>query len=135
MFKSLLDQPSAYKKDSLRVYDSILGLAHQVDQAWVEAGNQTLHTKCSLAKNIVIAGMGGSALPGRIIRSIDQYILNVPLEIVTNYRLPNYVDKNSLVILSSYSGDTEETISAAYDALARKARTFVITSGGTILAF
>ena len=134
MFKSILDQPSAYKKDSLRVYDSILGLAHQVDQAWVEAGNQTLHTKCSLAKNIVIAGMGGSALPGRIIRSLDQYILNVPLEIVTNYRLPNYVDKNTLVVLSSYSGNTEETLSCAHDALARRAKIFIVTSGGKLLA-
>lgn len=135
MFKSLLDQPDAYKKDSLRVYDSILGLVHQVDQAWVEAGSQTLHTKCSLAKNIVIAGMGGSALPGRIIRSLDQYILNVPLEVVTNYRLPNYVDKNTLVILSSYSGNTEETLSCGQDALARQAKIFIVTTGGKLLDY
>lgn len=135
MFKSLLDQPSTYKKDQHYVYDAILGLSNQVDQAWVEAGNQTIHTKCSLAKNIVIAGMGGSALPGRIIRSLDQYILNVPLEVVTNYRLPNYVDKNTLVILSSYSGDTEETLSCAHDALTRQAKVFVITTGGKLLAY
>ena len=135
MFKSLLDQPDAYKKDSLRVYDSILGLAHQVDQAWVEAGNQTLHTKCHLAKNIVIAGMGGSALPGRIIRSLDQYLLNLPLEVVTNYRLPNYVDKNTLVVLSSYSGNTEETLSCAHDALARQAKIFIVTTGGKLLDY
>lgn len=135
MTKSILDNPQTYKIDSLKVYDSIVGLPFQVEQAWVEAGNQTLHTKCQLAKNIVLAGMGGSALPGRIVRSLDQYILNVPLEIVTNYRLPNYVNKDTLVILSSYSGNTEETISAAHDALARKAKIFVITTGGALLAF
>ncbi len=135
MFKSLLDQPDTYKLDHQKVYESILGLPHQVEQAWVEVSNQTLHTKCSLAKNIVIAGMGGSALSGRIIRSLDQYLLNVPLEVVTNYRLPNYVDKNTLVILASYSGNTEETVSAGHDALARGAKIFVIATGGILLSF
>lgn len=134
MFKSILDQPDTFKNDSLKIYESILGLPGQIEQAWVQISNQTLHAKCSLAKNIVIAGMGGSALSGRIIRSLDQYILNVPLEVVTNYRLPNYVDKNSLVILSSYSGNTEETISACHDALGRGAKIFCITTGGSLLS-
>ncbi len=135
MFKPLLDQSDVYRIDRSRVYDSILALGDQVEQAWVEASNQTLHSKCNLAKNIVISGMGGSALSGRIIRSLDQYILNVPLEIVTNYRLPNYVNKSSLVILSSYSGNTEETLSAAHDALTRGATIFIITTGGKLLDF
>jgi len=135
MFKSALDQPAIYKLDRSKIYESILGLPDQVEQAWVEGSNQTLHTKCHLAKNIIIAGMGGSALSGRIIRSLDQYILNVPLEVVTNYRLPNYVGKSSLVILSSYSGNTEETISCAHDALARGAKIFAIATGGTLLSF
>lgn len=135
MFQPLLDQTNTYKLDQHHVYESILGLPNQIEQAWIEASNQTIHTKCSLAKNIVLAGMGGSALPGRIIRSLDQYILNLPMEIVTNYRLPSYVDKNSLVILSSYSGDTEEVLSCAQDALARNAKIFVITTGGELLKF
>ncbi len=133
MYKSLLDQPDKYFQDNSRVYESILHLGNQVEQAWVEVSNQTLHARCHLAKNLVIAGMGGSALSGRIIRSLDQYILNVPLEVVTNYRLPNYVSKNSLVILNSYSGDTEETLSAAHDALARGAKIFIIATGGKLL--
>lgn len=135
MFKYILDDPNTYKLDSLHVYESILGLPHQIEQAWIEAGSQTLHTKCHLAKNICLAGMGGSALPGRIIRSLDQYILNVPLEIVTNYRLPAYVNKDSLAILSSYSGNTEETLSCGEDALARKAKIFCLTTGGSLLKF
>ena len=135
MFKSLLDQPDSYKLDHQKIYESILGLPHQVEQAWVEGSNQTLHTKCNLAKNIIVAGMGGSALSGRIIRSLDQYILNVPLEVVTNYRLPNYVNKETLVILSSYSGNTEETISCAHDALSRGSKIFCIATGGILLNF
>ena len=135
MFKSILDQPDTYKLDKSKIYESILGLPSQIENAWVQTSNQTLHTNCSLAKNIVIVGMGGSALSGRIIRSLDQYILNVPLEVVTNYRLPNYVDKNSFVILSSYSGDTEETLSAGLDALHRRTKIFCITTGGKLLAF
>src|SRR3989338_11001922 len=129
MFKSILDQPDTYKLARLKIYESILGLPSQIENAWIQTSNQPLHTNCSLAKNIIIAGMGGSALSGRIIRSLDQYILNVPLEVVTNYRLPNYVDKGSLVILSSYSGNTEETISCAHDALARGAKIFAIATG------
>lgn len=132
MPKSVLDQDSIYKLDTHQIYDSILGLKNQVAQAWLEVNSTGLHGKCNLARNIVVAGMGGSALGGRIIRSLDQYILNIPLEVVTNYRLPNYVDKNSLVILVSYSGNTEETISCLLDAGKREAKVFVSASGGRL---
>ncbi len=133
MTKSILDQEAIYQKlDSLHIYDSVLGLKNQLSQAWLEVTSSPLPNQCHLAKNIIIAGMGGSALGGRIIRSLDQYILNVPLEIVTNYRLPAYVNKDSLVLIISYSGNTEETISCLYDAQKRGAKIFVIASGGKI---
>lgn len=131
--KSILDQAQTYQgHDQLHVYDSILGLKNQIAQAWLEVNSSPLHTKCQLAKDIIVAGMGGSALGGRIIRSLDQYILNVPLEVVTNYRLPAYVSKNSLVIIVSYSGGTEEAISCLYDAMKREAKIFVIAAGGKL---
>lgn len=135
MFKSTLDQPAVHNKlDKLGIYQSLIKLSAQVDQAWTEMSLLSSPSACQMAHNIVVAGMGGSALGGRIIRSLDQYILNVPLEIVTNYRLPNYVNQNSLVILSSYSGNTEETLSCLQDALSRKAKIFVIASGGVLAA-
>lgn len=134
MFKNLLDQPGIYTQyDSLRIYDSIVGFKNQIEQTWLEVNQKPLPDHCNLAKNVVIAGMGGSALGGRIIRSLDQYILNVPMEVVTNYRLPAYIDKHSLVILSSYSGNTEETISCAHDALSRGAQVYCIATGGKLM--
>jgi glucose-6-phosphate isomerase len=64
--------------------------------------------------NVVLAGMGGSALPGVIVGSWPQ--LNVPFEIVRNYTLPPYVGEQTLFISSSYSGNTEETLEALHHA-------------------
>ena len=63
-------------------------------------------------KNIVITGMGGSALAGLIVKKWLENEISLPIEIVRNYNLPKSVLKNTLVIASSYSGNTEESISA-----------------------
>lgn len=133
MFKSNLDNPKTYEKlDKHQVYESIISFPKQVSQTWTEISYSSGLNKCSLAENIVISGMGGSALGGRIIQSLGQFILNQPLEVVNNYRLPDYVDEKSLVILSSYSGNTEETISCAKDALKRHAQVFIVSTGGKL---
>lgn len=134
MFKHPLDQDSLYTRyDQGKVYDSILGLKNQIEQSWIEISHQVFKGSFESISDIVVCGMGGSALGGRIVRSLDQYILNVPLEVDTNYRLPNYVNEKTLVILVSYSGSTEETISALLDALARNAKIFIVASGGKLL--
>lgn len=81
-------------------------------------------------ENIVWAGMGGSALPAVIASQWPG--LNVPFEIVRDYALPEYVNEHTLVIASSYSGNTEETISALYSAESKKAQIVVITSAGRL---
>lgn len=82
-------------------------------------------------KNVVLTGMGGSALPGVFLNSWPG--LNVPFEIVRNYNLPQYVGKETLVISSSYSGNTEETLSALDEAEARGAQITVVAAGGKLL--
>ncbi len=83
-------------------------------------------------KNIVITGLGGSAIGADILRSYVAGEIRVPFFVNRHYRLPNFVDKDSLVIVSSYSGNTEETLSAYKDAGAKSARRLVITSGGKL---
>ncbi len=80
--------------------------------------------------NFVLAGMGGSALGGVYLQTWPE--LPLPFEIVRNYSLPNYVDEESLVIVSSYSGNTEETLSALDDAEKRKAQIVVLSAGGKL---
>ena len=81
---------------------------------------------------VVIAGMGGSAIAGDIIRSYLVGQIEVPLYVCRHYRLPNFVNKRTLVICSSYSGETEETLSAYDDALLRGANVIAIATGGKL---
>ncbi|HEX9972062.1 MAG TPA: bifunctional phosphoglucose/phosphomannose isomerase [bacterium] len=88
----------------------------------------------SKIKTIIFAGMGGSAIGGDLIISYlgDQF--TQPASVIRNYSLPGYVDSSSLVIVSSYSGNTEESISCLEHAKAKKAHVLCITSGGEIAA-
>jgi glucose/mannose-6-phosphate isomerase len=121
--------------DKSELYLSIMKFPGQISQSWEEIFNLDIPQSCPLAKNVVISGMGGSALGGRIVDSLLLDRFKVPIEVVTEYNLPNYVDNNSLVILSSYSGDTEETLSAAREAVNRGAIIFAITTGGKLAEF
>ena len=82
-------------------------------------------------KNIIVAGMGGSGIAGDILRA---YIssFKIPVNVVKDYKLPEFVDANTLVFAVSYSGNTEETLSAYYDAVKKKAKIVAITSGGEL---
>lgn len=82
--------------------------------------------------NIVCAGLGGSAIGADIMRSYAADEAKTPVSVSRNYTLPNFVGKNSLVIVSSYSGNTEETLGAYKDARGRGASIIAITSGGRI---
>jgi glucose/mannose-6-phosphate isomerase len=81
-------------------------------------------------QNVILAGMGGSALPGVILASWPQ--LKVPFEIVRDYDVPKYVGKNTLFISSSYSGNTEEALEALQHAEERGAQIVVLSSGGKL---
>ncbi len=81
-------------------------------------------------QNVIMAGMGGSAFPGTFVRSWPG--TSVPFEIVRDYNLPAYVDEHTLFISSSYSGNTEETLSALAEAEACHAQIVVIAAGGKL---
>lgn len=86
--------------------------------------------------NIVIAGMGGSALAADMAKVLLRDTLLVPLEVVKNYELPHYVTKHTLLIVSSHSGNTEETVACIHKALSQKhqPQIAVITTGGELQA-
>jgi len=80
--------------------------------------------------NIVVGGMGGSAWPALYLKSWPG--TSVPLEVISNYDLPAYVDEHTLFISSSYSGNTEETLAALNQAEERGAHIVVMTAGGQL---
>lgn len=83
-------------------------------------------------QNIVLAGMGGSALAAEFIKSWLGDRLTIPFDIVRGYDLPKYVGKNSLLILSSYSGNTEETLSCLEQAKKTSASLVIMCAGGKL---
>ncbi|MGB0137357.1 MAG: bifunctional phosphoglucose/phosphomannose isomerase [Flavobacteriales bacterium] len=85
-------------------------------------------------RNIVISGLGGSGIGGKV---ISQYVSDqcaVPILVNNDYALPAYVDQHTLVIISSYSGNTEETVAAMQVAMGRGAMMAAVTSGGEVKA-
>lgn len=90
----------------------------------------TVSDSSQVIENVVIAGMGGSALSAELIKTWPS--LNVPFEICRGYEIPSYVSKKTLFIASSYSGNTEETISAFTLALEKEAQIVCLASGGEL---
>jgi glucose/mannose-6-phosphate isomerase len=86
-------------------------------------------------RQIVITGMGGSAIGGEILRDWLRDELPIPIEISSDYTLPAYTNKDTLVFAISHSGETEETLSSFVDALRKKCMIVSITSGGHMLSF
>jgi len=84
---------------------------------------------------IIMAGMGGSAIGGELLKDWSREKTVVPIEVCREYTLPAYADKNSLVFVVSYSGETEESLSVFLDALKRKCKIVCISSGGTLQQF
>jgi glucose/mannose-6-phosphate isomerase len=80
--------------------------------------------------NIVVTGLGGSAIGGDLLRSYLQEELHIPFFVNRHYFLPAFVGKNSLVIVSSYSGNTEETVASHKEATKRDAKVLCISSNG-----
>lgn len=84
-------------------------------------------------KNIVIAGMGGSALAADMVRVLTAGWLHLPLEVVKGYDLPGFVGEETLVIAVSHSGNTEETLSCYRQALDKKSCLAVMSTGGELI--
>lgn len=82
--------------------------------------------------SIIINGLGGSAIGGDLVRSYLHYMIKIPFFVNRNYFLPEFANKNTLSIISSYSGNTEETISAYKESLKRKCKILAISSGGEV---
>lgn len=129
-----LDNPKTYQQlDEQDLYGSYAKFGRQFDSGWTAAQFVSLGFETDQIKNIVFSGMGASNLAGYLAHSLTPFLLAVPFEVIDNYRLPSYADKNTLVILSSYSGDTQEVLSCAQDARMRGCPTVIITAGGNLL--
>lgn len=103
-----------------------------IKEALTIASNTSFKSPSHEVQNIIICGMGGSGIGGRLVAKWVEDELTVPVNVVSDYMLPKFVSKNSLVIGSSYSGNTEETISAIEEAVNVGAHIIGICSGGRL---
>lgn len=83
-------------------------------------------------ESIVIAGMGGSALAADVLKVLLRDSLTVPFEVVKSYTLPGYVGEHTLVITSSHSGNTEETVDCLEQAIKQNCQIAVTSTGGKL---
>lgn len=119
------------KLDPQRMGEQIENFAFQCKEAWGIAEALEIN-KSDLPRNVVVLGMGGSAIGGEILKGYTEASRVCPMEVNRDYSLPNYVGPGTLVIASSYSGDTEETIAASEESMRRGAQVIAISTGGKL---
>ena len=96
------------------------------------ANNSSLKSERKVFSAVLICGLGGSGIGGSIIKDIVSPKTTIPIVTTKGYSIPNFVNNDTLVIANSYSGNTEETISALQKCQSRGAEIAIITSGGKL---
>jgi len=112
--------------------DLILNFTVQLQESLIIGQNYRFSTPKKEFSNVVLTGLGGSGIGGSIVQNYVSGRMKIPFLVNKDYFLPGFVNSKSLVIVSSYSGNTEETISSMKQALRARATVVCITSGGKI---
>jgi glucose/mannose-6-phosphate isomerase len=132
MEKHLLEDSEKIKViDKAGMIDYCLNMhMHYQKAANLATGMLTSYSKPS---NIIVTGMGGSAIGGEFLKDWAKNKIDIPIEVNREYHLPAYANEKTLVLVTSYTGDTEETLSSLLDAIKNKCMIYCITSGGVLM--
>ena len=124
---------SSKKNEEMNIMKELIAAFPQnITEALQIAKAKNYSTPSNEIKNIVVCGMGGSGIGGQLVQKWVEDELSIPMTGVHAYSLPNFVNENTLVIASSYSGNTEETLACINEAISKKAHIIGITSGGSL---
>ena len=118
--------------DKENMFSSIWDFPENLSDALELGNNIKLNQEYGEINSIVIAGMGGSAIGGDVVSILEKENINIPFAVSRGYSIPNWVNENTLVICSSYSGNTEETLSVLDEALIKNAIICGVTTGGIL---
>ncbi|MEM3596820.1 MAG: bifunctional phosphoglucose/phosphomannose isomerase [Candidatus Bathyarchaeia archaeon] len=130
----ILDDLSEIKKiDKSNMLSFCVDFAKHCEEAVKLAKNVNLSYPKPEA--IIVAGMGGSAISGELLKDWAREKVAVPIEVCREYSLPAYANRRTLVFVISYSGETEESLSVYLDAIKKKCMTVCLSSGGTLQKF
>lgn len=127
-----LDNLKQIKKlDPAKVLSSIQLLPKQIEDGWRQAESIKVNRRFK-PQQVIINGMGGSGLPAYFIQAVLADELKIPLTVLNGYQLPGWINSQTLYIVQSYSGDTEEPLSTLGLAQKKKAKIFALTSDGKL---
>ena len=115
------------------MYDLIYGLPDELKDGW-QAAEAVALPRLPRPRQVVISGMGGSAIGGDILQGLLLARSPLPITTVRDYSLPRSVDRETLFFAVSFSGNTEETIAAYQQAVRVKCPRVVVSSGGRLTA-
>jgi len=128
-----LDDLLIYQQvDTSRMLSHLHDFPGQCQRAWEKVLRFDLPRGYTTIDKVIILGMGGSAIGGEIVRRLTLTESKVPVWVHRDYGLPPFIDERTLVIASSYSGNTEETVSTFTQSLKTKAKKLVLTTGGKL---
>ncbi len=128
-----LDNLDVYRRlDPANMLEHLHGLPQQCRTAWRKAKDFELPRDYADIDKVVILGMGGSAISGGLLHNFVSQLTKPIVFVTRDYDLPAFVDERTLIIASSYSGNTEETLSAFSQALERKCKKLAMTTGGKL---
>ena len=119
------------KYDPENQFNVLIDSYKQIEYAW-ENKFDLAQVSGNKFSSIIVTGLGGSAISGDLIQNFLKDELNIPYSVNRNYSLPAFADENTLLIASSYSGNTEETISVLNEAIRRNCKIVAITTGGKV---
>lgn len=128
---NLDDRAACAAADPSDMAGYIAGLPAQCRAAWATGLGWQAPASFRTPKRVVILGMGGSAIGAEIVTTIAQGMTSVPMQVVRGYRAPA-IDDDTLVIASSWSGETEETLEAFQGTLGKGGMRLAITAGGRL---
>ena len=114
--------------------DLIKGFGDQMREAIAIGEAASFSAPAKEIRNVVVIGLGGSAFGGEIVKNYTGSEMKVPYEIVRDYTVPAYISEHTLLIASSYSGNTEESLAMLEAALPANPKVVCITSGGKLKA-
>jgi glucose/mannose-6-phosphate isomerase len=128
-----LDDINIYHQlDNDKMIEHLHEFPLECQKAFEKASDFKLPANLSDVDNVVILGMGGSAIGGDLIASLALQESKIPIQVYRGYTLPAFVNRRTLVISSSYSGNTEETLSCFEQSFSLGAQNLVITTGGKL---
>jgi glucose/mannose-6-phosphate isomerase len=131
---SILDRPDAVKEIDKSNMIELCEKTPQFCRNAIELAGK-VDLPYGMPQNIIFAGVGGSAIGGELLRDWLRYRAPIPICVCREYTLPAYADEKSLVIAVSYSGETEETLSAFVEAVGRRCMVLTLSSGGHLQDF